>query len=131
MDTEKKIKWSVDVQVVGGVKISASQVLSVDATDDVVVSVPDTADKQEVNVQPGDAGNVKFIMITADPYAALLTYSTKADGSDPVKLDAAQILVGEGAVGLFGATPPQKLYFSNTTGADASVRILVGREATA
>jgi hypothetical protein len=45
-------------------------------------------------------------------------------------LDAQQLLMGDGAVGLLG-DPPESLSFTNGLGEAASIEILVGRKVTA
>ena len=128
----EKINWGVSVQIVGGPKIAASQTVSVDAYDKIEVVVADGTDGKEVQVQPGGAGQVQFLLIGSNKYDAALTYSVnapEANQDDRIKLDALQVLIGEGAVGLLGDSP-QTLYFYNHVGQDAAIQILVGRKAT-
>lgn len=129
------INCKLDIQVVGGPGVSATSSLSVDAYDRIEVVIPGGPPaKASVAVQPGGAGKVKFLLISADRYSDKLTYdvvdSNKAAGVSGVKLDSQQLLMG-GGVGLLGVSPNQ-LNFANGLGAaqDVTVTILVGRDAT-
>jgi hypothetical protein len=127
------ISWTLNVQVVGGPKLSASRTIEVEAYDMIKVVVPGgdntTPGTATVDVQPGGTDQVKFLMISSSVYDAKLTY--KVDGGQDVKLDAFQLLMGNGAVDLLGTTQKQ-FAFSNKAGVDktASIEILVGRKAT-
>ncbi len=128
----EKINWSVDMQIVGGPKIAVSQTVSVDAYDKIEVVVADGIDEEDIQVQPGGAGQVQFLLIKSNKYDAALTYSVnspESNADDRIKLDALQALIGEGAVGLLGDSP-QTLYFYNHVGQDVAIQILVGRKAT-
>lgn len=137
----EKINWTLDVQVTGGPKISASRSLSVEAYDKIEVAIPaataaTTPGTATVQVQPGGVGQVQFLLITSSVYNAQLTYKVNQDTNDPIALDELQLLMGGGAIGLLDEAP-QSLIFSNgiwdTTseqGQSASVQILVGRDAT-
>jgi hypothetical protein len=131
MPEKIKIDWTVNFQVGGGPKVSESDFLTCDAYDKIEVVVEAGAGDKAVEVQPSTAsGQVQFLLIKSDQYGDGLTYKVNDAGAQGIKLDALQLLMGEGAVGLLGATPPQKLLFSNQLGSDASVEILVGRKAT-
>jgi hypothetical protein len=124
------IKWSLSVQVVGGPAISLSDVLTVEAYDKVNVTVG-AGTQKKVEVQPGAAGQVQFLLISSDRYNDLdpahdLTY--KVDTTS-VTLDAPQLLVGSGLVELLPAAPGE-LEFTNGLDEDAAIEILVGRDAT-
>lgn len=129
----EKINWTLNVQVVGGPKILASDTIDVDAYDKIdVATEPDALDK-EVQIQPGDLGQVQFLLIKSDQYGDGLTYKVNAANGE-IKLDALQVLIGDGAVGLFKESP-EKLLFTNNLVSDgdkipASIQIFVGRKAT-
>lgn len=125
----EKINLTLNVQVVGGPRISASKTITVDAYDKIEVVIPDGATDEDIEVQPGGAGQVQFLLISSDQYGADLTYKVNDATADPIKLDAQQLLMGDGAVGLLGSAP-EKLLFSNGLGSDASIQILAGRKAT-
>jgi hypothetical protein len=128
-----KINWALNVQIVDGPKISTAAAVDVDAYDNVEVTVPKHQNNADgtaiVEVQPGAQNHVLFLLIKADTYKdSPLSY--KVEGSNKsVKLDAQQMLVGAGAIGLLDGAPT-KLTFSNTGPNDAAVRILIGRKAT-
>jgi hypothetical protein len=126
----EKINCMVNAQVVGGPRISESRIIEIEAYDMIVVTVDDTATDKEVQVQPGTSG-AQFLLIRSDQYGEKLTYKVKDDTGETgsIKLDALQLLMGSGAVGLLGKAPI-KLLFSNTSGKAASIQILVGRDAT-
>ena len=124
----EKISWTLNVQVERGPSVSASQSITVDAYDKIQVTVG-TQDSKVVEVQPGDADRVQFLLISSDQFGDDLTYKVDPGGSD-IKLDAQQLLVGDGAVGLLGAAP-KTLTFTNNLAQDANIEILVGRKVTA
>jgi hypothetical protein len=126
----EQIHWTLNVQVVGGPKISRSRTETVDAYDKITVDVPAQADgnpgQATVEVQPGGVGQVRFLLIESSVYDAVdLAYSV---GGDPIALDTLQVLIGAGAVGLLGAAP-QTITFSNALMQVAAIQILVGRNA--
>lgn len=129
MPEEKiKINWVLNVQVIGGPKVSASETITVDAYDKIEVIIPAGEDKK-VEVQPGGSGQVQFLLISSNQYGDALTYKVNEDTADEIKLNALQLLIGDGAVGLLGAAP-EKLLFSNGMDSETSIQILVGRKAT-
>lgn len=123
----EKISWSFNAQVTGGPSVSASADLTVDAYDKIDATIPVGGAETTVEVQPGITG-VKLLVITASDYEDL---SYKVDTSVvSVTLDAAHLLLGEGAIDLF-AKYPTKLKFTNASITDdVTVSILVGRDAT-
>lgn len=127
----EQIHWTLNVQVVGGPKISRSRTETVDAYDKIAVDVPPQANgnpgQATVEVQPGGVGQVRFLLIESSVYDAEdLTYSVDAT---TIALDTLQVLIGAGAVGLLGAAP-QTITFSNALTQVAAIQILVGRDAT-
>ena len=126
----EKINWTLNVQVAGGPKLFASSTLTLDAYDKIQVGIEAGATDKKVEVQPGGAGHVQFLLITSDPYGEGLTYKVNDSASSKViKLDGPHLLIGKGAVGLLDPAPTS-LFFSSSLGKDATVEILIGREAT-
>ncbi|MGH9508403.1 MAG: hypothetical protein ACRD2M_00570 [Terriglobales bacterium] len=118
------------VQVSGGPILPVVNTFTVDAYDLVEVAIEAAAKDIEVQIQPGGSGQVQLLVITADRYDKKLTYKVNSKTStDIVMLDAPQIFLGTGAVELLSAAPT-KLFFSNDLAEDASIKILVGRDAT-
>jgi len=99
----------------------------VDAYDKIGVKVQD-GETETVEIQPGDEGRVQFLLINSDWLGDALTYKVNAQG-DAIKLDAPQVLVGDGAVGLLGE-PPNSLEVTNDSTQEANIEIIVGRKAT-
>jgi len=124
----EKINWTLNVQVVGGPKNSASSTVIVDAYDKIGVAVA-AGDTEEVEIQPGNAGRVQFLLISSNKFDDQLTYKVNNAGTD-ISLDAVQLLVGDGAVGLLPAAP-KSLAFTNDLAEDVDIEVLVGRKALA
>lgn len=123
----EKINWMLNVQVIGGPKLSDSQTVEVDAYDKIEVTIEAGAADKEVQVQPGGSGQVQFLLIRSSQYKDTLTYKVN-DSTNVVKLNALQLFMGDGAVGLLDPAP-EKLLFSNEMGEDVLIHILVGRKA--
>lgn len=121
------IVLTISADVALGPKLKESRQLAVDAYDKISVDVADQANV-EVEIQPGGAGSIQLLVVTSSVYGADIKYTVNADTTDRV-LDQPHVLVGTGSVGLFGEEP-EKLVFDNTTGQDARIQILVGRDAT-
>jgi len=103
----ESINWSLNVQVIGGPKVMASDTKEIEAYDKIEVSIEaETADK-EVEIQPGGAGRVQFLLIKSDTYSEDLTYKVN-ELTKIIKLDALQVFIGNGAVELL-TEPPEKL----------------------
>lgn len=130
----EKINWTLNVQVVSGPKIMASDTIDVDAYDKIEVTIDPEATDKEVQIQPGDIEKVKFLLIRSDQYGERLTYKVNEKTEKAViKLDSLQLFIGVGAIGLF-IKSPTKLFFTNLLvvdgkGIPASIQILVGRKA--
>jgi hypothetical protein len=127
-----KIHWTLNVQVEGGPRVAAADSVEVDAYDNIEVTVPKHTGADDgiavVGVQPGDASQVLFLLISADAYKDSPVSYKVGSSTKSVKLDAQQTLVGAGATGLLDGAP-NELTFSNAGDADAKVRVLVGRKA--
>jgi hypothetical protein len=117
------IKWNFVTQVLKGPSISAAaSIAGIDAYDKFDISLADT-DTQVVNLTPG--GNTHLLVINPVPPHADLSYEL---GGNPVALDGPHVLIGAGAVSLLGGAT--SLTFTNNTGADAVLEILIGRDST-
>ena len=129
----KKIRWSLDVGVVGGPAIAASNTIEVDACDDVDVPAVENGKTVKAQVQPGDLGRVKFIVVHTESYENPPTVKVTDSPMEAIELTAPLVLIGEEAVGLLGASP-QSLDITNTTSREESdpinVRVIVGRDVT-
>lgn len=127
----ESINWSLNVQVIGGPKVMVSDTKEIEAYDKIEVTIEaDTTDK-EVEIQPGGADKVQFLLIKSDTYSSdveKLTYKVN-ELTTIIELDALQVFIGNGAVELL-TEPPEKLVFTNEFSTPVSIEILVGRMAT-
>jgi hypothetical protein len=127
MGTE--LKATLRVEVPGAGTVAATQKVEVEAYDRIAVALPgktNGATPVQVDVQPGGAGQVKLLLITANAYEDV-TYEVDGSGTS-VTLDAPQLLVGTGAVGLL-LGPVNTIEFTNDGTQEVKVEILVGRDA--
>ncbi len=123
----EQINWTINVQVVGGPKVSASDTLEVEAYDKIEAIVPANG-SVKVDVQPGTGAQI--LLITAGSYENITYKVVSGSGSNSaVILDGPHILIGAGAVGLLGGTQKQ-FEFTNNGSDEVVVDVLVGRDAT-
>ena len=126
-----KIGWTIGVQVPSGPTLSVSRSIAVNAYDSITVNVEKKANNKPVELQPSGPGKVKFLAIIASRYEDL-TFKVNSGGAaaTEVTLDQPQVLVGDGAIELLDPAP-KKLFFTNASQTeDATVEILVGRNAS-
>jgi hypothetical protein len=127
-----KVGWLMNVQVTDGPKLPAAGKLEVDAYDVIRVQVPDGAAAMEVEIQPGSENAVQLLMLHASKFTTDLSYSVnaaKTKATDRFALDGPHLMVGSGAMAMFGAAPAS-LYFYNSDADPIDMTILVGRDAT-
>ena len=128
----KNITWKSQTSITGGPSASSSQSIPIEAYDEIEVELVDGDTDEEVEVQPGGTGQVRFLQIASTVYGSTMTplsYKVNAPGNPPHMLDRPLVLAGDGAVGLLGFTPTS-LFFTNNLGSSATVNVLVGRNAT-
>ena len=101
------ITWTVKAEVANGPSFNKATTLNVEAYEKIDVVIPGGETDMEVTV---DGSGLQFLAIRVD---------------QPV-----QLLVGSGAVGLLGVNSLDSLFFTNTGADNATVSILVGRDAT-
>ena len=125
----EQLKWNINLQVIHGPTLSLAGDLSIDAYDKISVDVVHDAPAVTIDVQPGDAGEVLFLLIRSDRYGAGLTYKVNGAGA-AVVIDQPQFFLGTGAMSLF-SDAPKTLEVENklTSSEDAKLEILVGRTA--
>lgn len=124
-----KISLIVNVQVVGGPKVSSSQSFDAAGYDFNEYVIPHGGVEQTVDVGPGN--HMKLVQITADRYDLPVTYMAFDGGAGKPKisiaLDSPQLFTGAGMLAMFELTP-NKLKITNTDATrDVTVQILVGR----
>lgn len=118
------INWNFVTQVLQGPSVSAAASINdVDAYDKFEIDLADTV-TQNVDLIPG-GGTISLLVINPQAPDASLTYDLSGS---PVALDGPHVLIGSGAVSLLGGAT--SLSFTNSTGADAVIEILVGRDST-
>jgi hypothetical protein len=123
------ISWGFNAAVAGGPQISLVNApkITVDAYDLVTATLAGAATNVALNIQPTTgAGDVVLFALSADVYDKSVTYDP---GGGAQALDGPVLLVGAGAVGLLGATPPKTLTFDNGLATAVRVQVLVGRKA--
>jgi len=123
------IDWSLTVQAAGEAPVAISSQVQVDAYDRINVTVAQGAGDFEISVQPGGAGKVRLLLVRSSVYGPNLTYKVNAAANPAHALDDVLFLTGQGGVETLGF-PPNSLLFSNTLGQDATIDILVGRQAS-
>jgi len=134
------INLALNVQVVGGPTVLISKSKSVQAYDKIEVVI-EAGSEKSVDVQPGAADKVSFLLIKSSVYSSeqsVLTYRASDGTSDfpdstepakpPIALDEPHLYFGLGAVSVFGLAP-KILKFTNSTGTPAAIEVLVGRDA--
>lgn len=123
----EKLIWDITVRADGGPRLTGSGVLEVDAYDKLTVVVPAAGDL-DVELGPGTAGLLTCLVILPDDPTTDLSYDVGSGTStETITLDQPQLLIG-GAVDLTGN--PSSLKLSNAGAADATVQLLIGRDAT-
>ncbi|NJM61328.1 MAG: hypothetical protein HC849_15805 [Oscillatoriales cyanobacterium RU_3_3] len=128
------INLALNVQVVGGPKVLISKPISVEAYDKIEVAIDTGVTGKTVEIQPGGTTQVSFLLIESSVYNSDLKYAVSdgeggsADSSD-ISLDQPHFYFGMGAVSALGVAP-KILKFTNNSGQQAAIGILVGRDAT-
>lgn len=142
------LNLTISAQVVGGLQVSASRAKQIEAYDKIDVVIEPGATDIKVDIQPGAANQVEFLLIKSSLYSQepadqKLTYFV-GDGVNDfpatvggLELDDPHIYVG-GALAVFGLDPKtlrfNSTYVANPTNPTvnrAVVEILVGRNAIA
>lgn len=130
------INWALNVQVVNGPSLVISKSKTVEAYDKIEVTIEPGSSKQTVEIQPGSATRLNFLLIKSSVYDPKLSYLVSDGATDSavnITLDEPHFYSGVGAVSILGLAP-KILKFTNTLAVDpinkAAIEILVGRDAT-
>lgn len=135
----QNVQWTSTVVIGGKTEMSVVRSLAVEAVDIIEVTVqgsgaatgPDT-DKQ-IELQPSTIANqVKFLAIASNRYGddtKFLEYKVNSTGGSAIRLDQPITLAGTGAVSSLDSNVTA-LFFTSTLVEDATIRIIVGRDAT-
>jgi hypothetical protein len=117
------IVYSLSADVEDGPTILKTSTITAEAYDVVDVVAP-AAGTAIVDIHPGDTGDVNLFLMYSDNYTSL-TYTI--DGGSAITLDGPLVLVGAGAVALFGATCNTFTFTNAGVVRDANIKIFVGR----
>jgi hypothetical protein len=131
------INLALNIQVVGGPTVLISKSKSVQAYDKIEVVIEADSKGKSVDVQPGEADEVSFLLIKSSVYSSDIKYVVKEvkdeepDPTTEIALDEPHLYLGKGAISALGKSP-KILTFTNstTTKTPAAIEILVGRDAT-
>jgi hypothetical protein len=126
------INLALNVQVVGGPTVLISKSQSVEAYDKIEVLIDTDVKEKTVEIQPGEKTQVSFLLIESSVYSSALNYVVsegESKNSSAIALDQPHVYLGMGAVSALGVAP-KTLKFTNNSGKQAAIGILVGRDAT-
>ena len=119
------IDISVNAKVKLGPTIAFASQIDVDAYDKFEIVVPGTVDNVKT-IELVPTGDVKILLIKSSVYDATLTYAV--NGGDTLALDQPHSFIGSGSISALSGDLAS-LVFTNDTGDDATIQILVGRNA--
>ena len=126
------VKWNFNLLIDGGQSLTLADKFDSTAYDKISVTIKKGGHDTTVIVQPGSIEDVDFFCIKSDQYSIdkdkQLAYKV-GEGTTPIILDHAHVLIGNSLVSLLGEAPTI-LVFNNTTDKDANIEIMVGRKAT-
>ena len=108
----EKIKYSLNVQVVGGVSLPIMGEMTPEAYGKIQIVVAAGASDMEVNLQADGANLAELLLIKSSSYDSKLTYKVNQAAASAISLDGPHVFIGRGAVGILDSAPT-KLFFSN------------------
>ena len=118
------IKFAVDVQISGGPKVNFNEMFNASGYDRLDVLLPGDNTAVPVAIQPGDAEDIRLLIIRSSTPSADVTFD---NGGTAVALTSPLVLTGPSITFLDNV---EDLTFNNNSGADVTVTILVARSAT-
>lgn len=123
----EKISWNFVVQALNGPSISGAGSLTPEAYETIDVTVPGITPPLTKKVTLPGAMSLLIIKPPAPTTPGMnITYKgTPAIPGEPVVLDGPHVFIGAGAIAFLGAATD--LTFTNATGADTEIQILIGR----
>lgn len=131
----EKIKYSINIQVVGGPSIPISDQINLDAYDKTQITIAKGGNDIEV-VLPG-LSQLFFIKASSYPDAdasadksPTLIYKVNDKSKMPKLLNGPHLFIGTGAVGMLDTAAPTKLFFSNSLSIDVTIDILIAGNVT-
>jgi hypothetical protein len=135
----QSIQWTGKVVADGKTEMSLTRSISVEAIETIKVILlgsgstggPDT--DREIEIQPSSTPDqVSFVAIASDSYGDVAThidYKVNSAANPAIRLDQPVTLIGAGAVSLLDSTL-NSLFLTSTLVEDATIHIVVGRDAT-
>ncbi len=120
---------TINAGITDGPSLRFNQTISVTAYDKIDIQVPSGGVPMNVDLQPGDAGKVRFLFVTSDAYGDTVTYKVNDPKDVPFPLDGPIMLIGLSAVRLLDPAP-KNFIFENNSPKACPVHILIGRNAT-
>lgn len=129
------VSWSISIQVAGGPTVTAREgPIKAEATDRIEVRVPEKTDGDAgvitVDLQPGPASSIHFLLIKSSQYGSdeeKITF-TVGDSTDVIVLSGPQFYSG-GAVERLDSDL-KFLKFTNNSDEPAQIEIFIARDAT-
>ncbi len=123
------VNATIKISVTGGPSVSISESFTTEAYDKINVKVEAGASDREIDIQPGQAGQIQLLAIKSSKYSEDLSFKVHDTGSTPIRIDQPQLYLGKGSVGLLGNNI-DKFYVTNSMTEDVDIEILVCRDAT-
>lgn len=118
-----QIRCQITVDVDGALKFDVPRTITVEAVTKIELEVEDGA-SADVSL-PGDASEFEFLLITSSVYGDTLTFG---DSTTALPLQGPLMLFGGELAGALTAPAlDDTLRFANSSGATASLQIVVGR----
>jgi hypothetical protein len=125
MSMTEKIKYSINVQIVGGTSIPITGELQPEAYEKIQIAIT-AGEDMEVNLQPEGDEMADFLLIKPSSPGPELTYKVNDDTATAISLDSPHLFIGKGAVSILDPAP-KKLFFHNGLDSDVTIDILLGR----
>lgn len=128
------VKWLLNINPVNGPKLSPVGTLDVEAYELISAQVEGGGGTATVTL-PSANENLSLVAITAGEYNSDGDLFYTINGEAPTyALEAPHVMIGAGAVAYLtaasgGSTDPAELLFTNNTGEEVGITILVGRDA--
>ena len=128
------ISWDLNIKLGDETQITESDSFVVEAFSEVEVTIEKGATNKKIELQPGESDQVKFVFISSSKYQTKETkklFYKLANGQNAKKitLDSPQFFIGTGMIGLFEKSP-KEIYVTNKLEEDATLTIILGRNAT-
>lgn len=125
------IKVNVSLQVDSQTALPEETALTVEASDNIQVTIPAAGVDVEVDLCPAATEvPVEMVLIRASAYATSLSYKVHASTEAAIQLRQQHLFMGQQDLLAGSGVPFDKLFFSNSGSEDVVVSVYVGRDAT-